>query len=51
MAFDSGHFTAAAPDGSVLNTGKWIVIWKRDSRGAWKIHRDLMHWDMPPAAS
>jgi uncharacterized protein (TIGR02246 family) len=50
MAFDTGHFTATAPDGTVLNTGKWIVIWRRDSNGAWMIQRDFMHWDIPPAA-
>ena len=47
MAFDTGHFTATDPDGSTLNTGKWIVIWKRDASGAWSIHRDFMHWDTP----
>jgi uncharacterized protein (TIGR02246 family) len=49
LAFDTGQFTATAPNGSVLNTGKWIVIWKRQSSGEWKIHRDFMHWDVPPA--
>ena len=48
MAYDTGTFTGRAPDGSTLNTGKWIVIWKRQN-GAWKIHRDFMHWDIPPA--
>ena len=51
MAFDTGHFTATDPDGSILNAGKWIVIWKRDASGAWSIHRDFMHWDTPPAAT
>lgn len=49
LAYDTGRFTANAPDGTVLNTGKWIVIWKRQPAGDWKIHRDFMHWDMPPA--
>ena len=49
LAYDTGHFTAAAPDGSILNTGKWIVIWERQSSGAWKIHRDFFHWDIPPS--
>ena len=51
MAFDTGHFTATDPDGSILNAGKWIVIWKRDASGAWSIHRDFMHWDTPPGAT
>jgi uncharacterized protein (TIGR02246 family) len=49
LAYDTGHFTASAPNGRVLNTGKWIVVWKRQSTGEWKIHRDFMHWDIPPA--
>src|SRR5436190_6012338 len=40
LAFDTGQFTATAPNGSLLNAGKWIVIWKRQSSGEWKIHRD-----------
>jgi uncharacterized protein (TIGR02246 family) len=50
LAYDTGHFTASGPDGSILNTGKWIVIWKRQASGAWRVHRDFMHWDTPPAA-
>lgn len=49
LAYDTGQFTASAPNGSVLNAGKWIVIWKRQSTGEWKIYRDFMHWDIPPA--
>ena len=49
LAFDTGHFTATAPNGDVLNAGKWIVVWKRQAGGEWKIHRDFMHWDIPPA--
>ena len=49
LAFDTGRFTATAPNGDVLNSGKWIVVWKRQSGGEWKIHRDFMHWDIPPA--
>ena len=51
LAYDTGRFTATAQDGSVLNAGKWIVIWKRTSTGAWKVYRDLMHWDTAPATS
>jgi len=48
LAYDTGRFTANAPDGSVLNSGKWIVIRRRQSNGEWKIHRDFFHWDIPP---
>lgn len=50
LAYDTGRFTATAPDGSILNTGKWIVIWQRQANSGWKVHRDFMHWDTPPAA-
>ena len=48
-AYDVGRFTVTAPDGSVLNVGKYIVIWKRQSTGEWKIHRDIFNRDIPPA--
>ena len=50
LAYDTGRFTATAPDGTLLNAGKWMVIWKRTSSGAWKVHRDFMHWDTAPAS-
>jgi ketosteroid isomerase-like protein len=48
-AYDVGTFTASAPDGNVLNAGKYTVIWKRLSTGEWKTHRDIFNWDVPPA--
>jgi ketosteroid isomerase-like protein len=47
-AYDIGTFKASAPDGNVLNAGKYIVIWKRQSTGERKIHRDIFNWDVPP---
>jgi len=48
-AYEVGGFKAATPDGRVLNSGKYIVIWKRQPTGEWKTHRDIFHWDIPPA--
>jgi uncharacterized protein (TIGR02246 family) len=48
-AYEVGRFAASAPDGPVLNAGKYIVIWKRQSTGEWKTHRDIFNWDIPPA--
>jgi ketosteroid isomerase-like protein len=48
-AYEVGAFTANAPDGNVLNAGKYIVIWKQQSTGEWKTHRDIFNWDVPPA--
>ena len=50
-AYDIGTFEASAPDGNVLNAGKYIVIWKRQSTGERKIHRDIFNWDVPPDAT
>ncbi len=36
-AYEVGAFTASAPDGQILNAGKYIVIWRRGPAG-WKIH-------------
>jgi ketosteroid isomerase-like protein len=47
--YEVGTFEASAPDGKILNAGKYIVIWKRQSTGEWKIHRDIFNWDIPPA--
>ena len=47
-AYEVGSFTASAPDGTVLNAGKYIVIWKRQPNGGWKTHRDIFNWDIPP---
>ena len=50
-AYDVGTFTATAPDGSVLNSGKYIVIWRIQPDGSWKIHRDIFNWDIPPRSA
>jgi uncharacterized protein (TIGR02246 family) len=48
LAFDVGAFTTTAPDGTTLNAGKYIVVWKREPGGAWKTYRDIFHWDIVP---
>jgi hypothetical protein len=35
--------------GTRINAGKYIVIWKRQPTGGWKIHRDIFNSDVPPA--
>ncbi|MFO7893121.1 MAG: nuclear transport factor 2 family protein [Longimicrobiales bacterium] len=43
MAYDVGVYTLRAPDASPEaegSRGKFIVIWKRNSRGEWRIHAD-----------
>lgn len=43
-----GHFTLKTADGSVADTGKFIVIWKREN-GAWLWHHDI--WSSENAAA
>ena len=47
-AFEVGSFTATTPDGALLNSGKYIVIWKRQSNGTWKTYRDIFNWNILP---
>jgi uncharacterized protein (TIGR02246 family) len=35
---------AAAPD-----KGKYMAVWKRQADGSWKIYRDIVNSDLPPA--
>ena len=39
--YEVGAFTTTGPDSSPLGGGKYIVIWKRQPAGNWKIHRDI----------
>ena len=48
-AYEVGRFEASSPDGTVLNSGKYIVIWKRQANGEWKTHRDIFNWDISPS--
>jgi len=50
-AFEVGTFTATSPEGTTLNAGKYIVVWKRAASGVWKTHRDIFNWDIPPAGA
>ena len=49
-AYEVGRFEATVPDGTALNSGKYIVIWKQQANGEWKTHRDIFNWDIPPSA-
>ena len=47
---DTGHevayYAVTGEGGKVLDTGKYIVIWKRD-QGQWKLHRDIWNTNTP----
>lgn len=48
IAVETGTLSSTGPgeDGSrVSKTGKFIVVWKRDESGSWRIHRDIWNFD------
>jgi ketosteroid isomerase-like protein len=43
LAYDIGYYTLrppGAPEGAAGSRGKFIVIWKRDAQGRWRMHAD-----------
>jgi uncharacterized protein (TIGR02246 family) len=42
MAYEVGRVTLATPNGPA--EGKYIVLWKQDQDGTWRLHRDI--WNM-----
>lgn len=45
-AYEIGRFTVPGEGGEVLDTGDYIVIWKREN-GQWKLHRDMWTTNSP----
>ena len=44
VAVETGTFTMKiAPEGKAeqTNAGKYVVVWKRQNDGSWKLHRDI----------
>ena len=39
-AIDMGQYTLMNQDDQVMDTGKYVVIWKHED-GTWKLHRDI----------
>ena len=39
---DIGKYTLSSADGQVMDTGKYVVIWKNED-GTWKMHRDIFN--------
>ncbi|MGH7802730.1 MAG: YybH family protein [Candidatus Binatia bacterium] len=53
VAVETGRFTGkVAPEGKPEMTiaGKYLVVWKKDKDGTWKLHRDIWNSDPAPAA-
>lgn len=45
-AYEVGTYTLMGKDDKVLDTGKYIVVWKHD-QGQWKLHRDIWNTNTP----
>jgi uncharacterized protein (TIGR02246 family) len=48
-AWEVGKFMLHAEEGQMIDRGKYIVIWKKES-GQWRLHRDIFNSSMPPPA-
>jgi ketosteroid isomerase-like protein len=46
LAWEVGKFTLKGKDGSLVDQGKYIVVWKQEN-GAWKWHRDIWNTSRP----
>jgi uncharacterized protein (TIGR02246 family) len=47
-AHEVGRYELSGAGGKTLDSGKYVVIWKRDG-GQWKLHRDI--WNTNAAAT
>jgi uncharacterized protein (TIGR02246 family) len=45
-AIEVSTYSLHAQDGTELDAGKFIVIWKRE-KGEWKLHRDIFNSSKP----
>jgi ketosteroid isomerase-like protein len=39
-AYDVGKVTLLGAGGQMIDTGKYVVVWKQEDR-QWKVHRDI----------
>ena len=50
VLIECGRYTLRAPTGDVVDTGKYVVVWKQE-RGGWRLHRDIWTTSQPPPKS
>ena len=48
-ATEVGKYTLGADCGTVADTGKYVVVWKKEG-GHWRLHRDIWNTSVAPAA-
>lgn len=49
-AIEVGRYALTGGDGTVLDEGKYVVIWARED-GRWKLHRDIWTTSRPTPAT
>lgn len=47
-AHEVGTYSLMGDGGKVLDSGKYVVVWKKED-GKWRLHRDIWNTSMPPA--
>jgi hypothetical protein len=45
-ACDVGKVILLGTEGQVIDTGKYVVVWKNE-QGQWKVHRDIWNTNSP----
>jgi uncharacterized protein (TIGR02246 family) len=45
-AYDIGKVTLLGAGGQMIDTGKYVVVWKQEAR-QWKVHCDIWNSNMP----
>ena len=48
-AIEVGTYSMTGEGGAVLDTGKYLVVWKLE-KGVWKLHRDIWNTSTPKPA-
>ena len=46
IAYEVGQYTLLGEGDKIIETGKYIVIWKQEN-GQWKMHRDIWNSSLP----
>ena len=49
-AIEVGAYSLSVDGGTVVDNGKYIVVWKKEGK-EWKLHRDIFNTDRAPAAA
>jgi uncharacterized protein (TIGR02246 family) len=49
-AWETGRFTLVGTNGSTIDDGKYIVVWKHEQDG-WRLYRDMWSSDSPQQAA